>query len=62
MQEDEVYQLGVPQGQCDSSVPSTTDPLICGFCLVTTPNTKGETVEQTNGQTNMPAKIENFGK
>ena len=42
-----VYQLGVPQGQEDSSAPSTTDPLICGFCLVTTPNTRGKTVEQS---------------
>ena len=31
-----VYQLGVPQGQGDSSAPSTTDPLIGSFCLVTT--------------------------
>ena len=42
-----VYQLGVPQGQGDSSAPSTTDPLICGFCLVTTLNTRGKTVEQS---------------
>ena len=42
-----MYQLGVPQGQGDSSAPSTTDPLICGFCLVTTPNTRGKTVEQS---------------
>ena len=42
-----VYQLGVPQGQGDSSAPSTSDPLICGFCLVTTPNTRGKTVEQS---------------
>ena len=28
VQESGVYQLGVPQGQGDSSVPSTTDPLI----------------------------------
>ena len=42
-----VYQLGVPQGQVDSSAPSTTDPLNCGFCLVTTPNTKGKTAEQS---------------
>ena len=40
-----MYQLGVPQGQGDSSAP--TDPLICGFCLVTTPNTRGKTVEQS---------------
>ena len=31
-----VYQLGVLQGQGVSSAPSTTDPLIGGFCLVTT--------------------------
>ena len=31
-----VYQLRVPQGQGDSSAPSTTDPLIVRFCLVTT--------------------------
>ena len=48
IQESGVYQLGVPQGQGDSSAPSTTDPLICGFCLVTTPNTRGKTVEQSN--------------
>ena len=42
-----VYQLGVPQGQGDSSAPSTSDPLICGFCLLTTPNTRGKTVEQS---------------
>ena len=47
IQESGVYQLGVPQGQGDSSAPSTTDPLICGFCLVTTPNTRGKTVEQS---------------
>ena len=29
-----------------SSAPGTTDPF-CGFCLVTTPNTRGETVEQS---------------
>ena len=46
IQESGVYQLGVPQGQGDSSASSTTDPLICGFCLVTTPNTRGKTVEQ----------------
>ena len=40
-------QLGVPQGQGDSSAPSTTDPLSCDFCLVTTPNTRGKTVEQS---------------
>ena len=44
-----VYQLGVPQDQGDSSAPSTTDPLICGFCLVTTPNTRGMTA--ADGQT-----------
>ena len=44
IQESGVYQLGVPEGQGDSSAPSTTDPLICGFCLVTTPNTRGTTV------------------
>ena len=42
-----MYQLRVPQGQGDLSAPSTTDPLICGFCLVTTPNTRGKTVEQS---------------
>ena len=42
-----MYQLGVPQGQGDSSAPSTTDPLICGFCLVATPSTRGKTVEQS---------------
>ena len=42
-----VYQLGVQQGQGDSSAPSTADPLICGFCLVPTPNTRGETVEES---------------
>ena len=47
IQESGVYQLGVPQGQGDSSAPSTRDPLICGFCLVTTPNTRGKTVEQS---------------
>ena len=47
IQESGVYQLGVPQGQGDSSAPSNTDPLICGFCLVTTPNTRGKTVEQS---------------
>ena len=47
IQESGVYQLGVPQGQGDSSAPSTTDPLICGFCLVATPNTRGKTVEQS---------------
>ena len=47
IQESGVYQLGVPQGQGDSSAPSTTDPLICSFCLVTTPNTRGKTVEQS---------------
>ena len=47
IQESGLYQLGVPQGQGDSSAPSTTDPLICGFCLVTTPNTRGKTVEQS---------------
>ena len=57
IQESGVYQLGVPQGQGDSSAPSTTDPMICGFCLVTTPNTRGETVERsivtrTDRQTN----------
>ena len=31
IQERGVSQLGVPQGQGDSSAPSTTDPLICGF-------------------------------
>ena len=46
-EESGVYQLGVPQGQGDSSAPSTTDPLICGFRLVTTPNTRGKTVEQS---------------
>ena len=40
-------RMGVPQGQGDSSAPSTTDPLICGFCLVTTPNTRSKTVEQS---------------
>ena len=33
-----LYWLGVLQGQGDPSAPSITDPLICGFCLVTTPN------------------------
>ena len=47
IQESGVYQLGVPHGQADSSAPSTTDSLICGFCLVTTPNTRGKTVEQS---------------
>ena len=47
IQESGVYQLGVPQGQGDSSAPSTTDPLICGFCLVPTPNTGSKTVEQS---------------
>ena len=47
IQENGVYQLGVPQGQGDSSAPSTTDPLISGLCLVTTPNTRGKTVEQS---------------
>ena len=47
IEESGVYQLGVPQGQGDSSAPSTTDPLICGFCLVTTPNTRSKTVEQS---------------
>ena len=47
IQESGVYQLGVPQGQGDSSAPNTIDPLICGFCLVTTPNTRGKTVEQS---------------
>ena len=47
IQESGVYQLGVPQGQGDSSAPNTTDPLICGFCLVTTPHTKGNAVEQS---------------
>ena len=47
IQESGVYQLGVPQGQVDSSAPSTTDPLICSFCLVTTPNTRSKTVEQS---------------
>ena len=47
IQESGVYQLGVPQGLGDSSAPSTTDPLICGFCLVTTPNTRSKTVEQS---------------
>ena len=47
IQESGVYQLGVLQSQGDSSAPSTTDPLICGFCLVTTPNTRGTTVEQS---------------
>ena len=47
IQKSELYQLGVPQGQGDSSAPSTTDPLICGFCLVTTSNTRGKTVEQS---------------
>ena len=47
IQESGVYQLGVPQGQGDSSAPSTIDPLICGFCLATTPNTRGKTVEQS---------------
>ena len=31
-----VYQLRVLPGQGDSSAPSTTDPLIVRFCLVTT--------------------------
>ena len=48
IQESEVYQLGVPRDQGDSSAPSTTDPLIGGFCLAaTTPNTRGKTVEQS---------------
>ena len=49
IQKSGVYQLGVQQGQSDSSAPSTTDPLICGFCLVTTPNTRGKTVERMDG-------------
>ena len=47
IQESGVYQLGVLQGQGDSSAPSTIDPLICDFCLATTPNTRGKTVEQS---------------
>ena len=47
IQESGAYQLRVPQGQGDSSAHRTTEPLICGFCLATTPNTRCKTVQQS---------------
>ena len=42
-----VYQVGVPQGQVDFVSAQYHRPISCGFCLATTPNTRGKTVEQS---------------